>query len=164
MFSLRRRVLSDVSGSVFDRTYVVSPGAVGVVAVTASLEVVLVEQYRPSLDAPLLEIPAGMRDVPGEEPLVTARRELAEEAGLEADEWERIGSCIGSAAVSNSKVEIFLATDLRDVPREPHGPEEESMVIHMVPFDEALTMVETGSIQDAKTIVGLLLVARRRGL
>ena len=163
-FTLMRRTIRSARGAMLERSFVDSPGAVGVVALTREGEVVLVEQYRPALDANLLEIPAGMRDVPGEDPLVTAQRELLEEAGLTADTWSHLGATIGSAAVTNSRVEIFLATDLRPGLREPHGPEEEEMVVHRLPLGIALTLVESGEIVDAKTSVGLLLAARGRGM
>ena len=78
---LVRRTVSAPGGGDFSRTYVDSPGAVGVVAVTESLEVVLVNQYRAPVDGYVLEIPAGMRDVEDEPPMETARRELGEEIG-----------------------------------------------------------------------------------
>lgn len=163
-FTLVRRIIRSPHGVSHERSFVSSPGAVGVVALTPENDVVLVEQYRPSLDTSLLEIPAGMRDVPGEDPGVTARRELLEETGLMADDWVHLGATIGSAAVTNSRVEIFLATGLRSGSRDPHGPEEEEMVIHHIPLSVALSMVESGEIVDSKTSVGLLLVARARGL
>lgn len=163
-FTLLRRTIRSPRGDTHERTFVDSPGAVGVVAVTGEGEVVLVEQYRPALDMNLLEIPAGMRDVPGEDRLVTAQRELLEEAGLTADTWRHLGATVGSAAVTNSRVEIFLATDLHPGMREPHGPEEEEMVVHRMPLSTALGLVESGEIIDAKTSVGILLAARSRGI
>lgn len=163
-FTLLRRTICSPRGVVHERSFVDSPGAVGVVALTREGDVVLVEQYRPAVDATLLEIPAGMRDVPGEDPLVTAQRELLEEAGLTADTWSYLGATIGSAAVTNSRTEVFLATDLHPGRREPHGPEEEVMIVHRMPLGTALTLVESGEIVDAKTSVGLMLAARRRGL
>ena len=162
MFDLRRRLVSDGT-LLFERTFVASPGAVGVVAVDSRNHVILVEQYRPSLDRTLLEIPAGMRDIEGEDPLVTAQRELLEETGIRATDWDPLGACVGSAAVTNSRVEIYLARDLSQGERSPHGPEEEAMVVHTVPLAEAIAMVESGAIVDAKTSIGLLLYARRIG-
>lgn len=158
---VRRRI---VAGRVeFERTFVNSPGAVGVVAVDEVGRVVLVEQYRPSLDTTLVELPAGMRDVEGEDPLVTARRELLEETGYSAGTWLHLGSCVGSAAVTNSRVEIYAAHELSLGDRIPHGPEEEAMIVHHVALGEALDMVMDGRIVDAKTSIGLLMYARRIG-
>ena len=65
--------------------------------------------------------------------------------------------------MTNSRVEIYLARDLSQGERSPHGPEEEAMVVHTVPLAEAIAMVESGAIVDAKTSIGLLLYARRIG-
>lgn len=162
-FTLTRRTIADTGGGRHERCFVDSPGAVGVVAMTTEGAVVLVEQYRPSLDSNLLEIPAGMRDVPGEDPLETAKRELAEEAGLKARTWRHLGAIVGSAAVTNSRVEIFLATDLMQCERRPHGPEEENMTLRVLALEDAVGMVMDGRIVDAKTSVGLLMVARLVG-
>lgn len=155
-FSLLRRSVEGPAGP-FERTFVDTPGAVGVVALNERREVLLVEQYRAALGSMLLEIPAGMRDVPGEPPLETARRELSEETGFTATSWRPLGSCVGAAAVTNSRVDIFLATDLAEGTRSPHGPEEESMILHLVPLEEAIRLVREGEIVDAKTAIGLLL-------
>ena len=86
MFDLRRRTIVSPSGVEFERTFVSTPGAVAVVAITDDDEVVVVKQYRAAFGASVLEIPAGMRDVPGEDPSTTASRELTEETGYTADE------------------------------------------------------------------------------
>lgn len=137
-----------------------SPGAVAVVALDDSGGVTLVRQYRAPYDASMLELPAGMRDVPGEDPLVTAARELAEEAGLRAAEWTRLGLCSSAPGITNSDVEIYLARGLSVVPADPHGPEEETMTSETMRMDRALELVENGTIVDSKTVIGLLLAAR----
>jgi len=157
MYSLVHAVIESPSGEQFHRTFVDSPGAVGVVALTAEGEVVLVTQYRAALGDVLTEIPAGLRDVPGEEPLVTAQRELAEEAGLQGSEWQWLGRIASAPGVTNSTVEIFLARGLTDVPTDPHGPEEDHMTISCVPLSEAVEKVVRGDLTDSKTCVGLLL-------
>lgn len=157
---LERRVSS--KGAIFERTFVSSPGAVGVVAIDSHENIVLVEQYRPSLDAWLLEIPAGIRDIVDEPILGTAQRELLEETGYVADAWRRLGRCVGSAAVTNSSVELFEATDLRVETRRPHGPEEEAMKVLLLPLREAVARVLDGRIVDAKTSIGILLLVQQR--
>jgi len=161
-WSLVRGDFVDPDGEQFTRTFVQSPGAVGVVALRDGDDrrVVLVRQYRPTLHAMTLEIPAGMRDQEGEDPLVTAKRELREEVGLEADHWLRLGLQISAVGITDSTVEIFLARSLREVPHDRHGPEERHMTIEELPFARAVEMVIDGDIQDAKTVTGLLLTER----
>lgn len=163
VWSLRRASLTSPSGERFQRTYVDSPGAVAAVPVREDGQVILVWQYRAPLDAMSLELPAGMRDIDAEEPLVTAQRELAEEAGLIASSWDFLGRCMSSAGLTNSVVQIYLARDLHSVPFERHGPEEQFMSVVALPLARALELVESGEIADAKTAIGLLLAARRLG-
>jgi 8-oxo-dGTP pyrophosphatase MutT (NUDIX family) len=151
-------------GQRFERDVVRSPGAVGVVPLLergAEPAVVFVEQYRPALDRALLEIPAGMRDVPGEAPEVTAGRELAEEAGYRADRLQLLTVFTPSPGMTDSFTHIFLATGLTAVPQELHGPEEEHLTVVVLPLAEAVERVERGEIADAKTALGVLLTARR---
>ncbi len=152
-------------GTTFDRDIVRSPGAVGVVPVLFDPEgtpsVVLVRQYRATLDAVITEIPAGMRDVPGEPPETTARRELAEEVGLAAGHLELLTVFTNSAGMTDATTHLFVATDLTPVPAQAHGPEEEAMAVMQVPLTEAVADVERGVITDAKTVIGVLLVDRR---
>ncbi len=166
MWSLVRGEFTDPDGETFVRSFVTSPGAVGVVALsesnseTSQSHVMLVRQYRPALHRLTLELPAGMRDRDGEAPLVTAQRELREEVGLEAARWARLGRHVSAPGISDSRVEIFLARDLRKVDHDRHGPEERHMTIERIPLDEALAMVVDGRIDDAKTVIGLLLTER----
>jgi ADP-ribose pyrophosphatase len=151
------------SGEHFERTFVRSPGAVGVVPLRTGdrgPSVVFVRQYRATFDALVLEVPAGMRDVPGEPAEETARRELVEEAGLAAGRLDRLTTFLPSAGLTDSTLELFVATGLNPVASEAHGPEEEHMEVVEMPLDEALERVERGEIADAKTVIGLLLVDR----
>ncbi len=161
MFRLVRRTIRGPRGDVFERTFVSTPGAVGVVAVTRDNHIVLVSQYRSSFDDFVLEIPAGMRDVVGEDPARTAWRELAEETGYISGTVEHLGSCLSSPGVTDSVVELFIARDVVEGDSAPEGPEELDMAVLLVPFAEALAMVESGEITDAKSVVGILLTARR---
>jgi 8-oxo-dGDP phosphatase len=161
VFRLIRRELRTLDRQTFIRTFLDSPGAVGTLAIDDMNNVVLVHQYRATLDDMLWEIPAGMRDVVGEDPLVTAQRELEEEAGLRATTWEHLGSLTAAAGVTNSIVDVFTARGLVEVPVQPHGPEEEHMTITRVPFSSAVQMVEDGRITDAKSSIAILLAARK---
>lgn len=162
MFDLRHRTISSPGGVVFERAHVATPGAVGIVAVTDTDHVVLLRQYRASLGQRIVEIPAGMRDVPGEAPEVTAARELAEETGYEASSFVHLARILSAPGVTDSAVEIFRAEGLVRGASAPHGPEEDDMEIILVPFSEALRMVDAGEITDSKTVVGLLAEDRRR--
>jgi len=147
-------------GGTMTRDVVHHRGAVAVVAVDGD-EIVLLRQYRTPVESELLEIPAGTRDVGGEDPASTARRELAEEAGLACDSLEELGTFFNSPGFCDELSHVFLATGLRPVPRAPDGAEEEWMTIERVSLDEAEAMIDRGGIRDAKSIVGVLLALRR---
>lgn len=154
-------------GEVFRRDVVRSPGAVAAVplwyAPDGTPMVTLVRQYRAPYDDLVIEIPAGMRDVAGEPTEVTAARELVEEVGLRAGHLEFLLHFYPSAAMTDSVLHLFLATDLTAVEREQHGPEETHMEVLEVSVADAVKMVIGGEIHDAKTIIALLLVERRLG-
>jgi ADP-ribose pyrophosphatase len=162
-WSLVQGSFSDPLGNDFTRTYVSSPGAVGVVALLgekSARQVILVNQYRPPFNEKTLEIPAGMRDKHGEDSVVTARRELEEEAGFTAGTLLSIGSHESAPGISNARVDLFLATDLVETKVDRHGPEEQFMTIRYIAFNETLEMIKRGEITDGKTIIGLLMVAQ----
>ena len=154
----------DPDGDTFERDVVRSPGAVGIVPLQFDVEgnpmVVLVQQYRPSIDAELQEIPAGMRDVDGEPPEQTAHRELAEECGLAAGRMEPLLAFHNSAGMTDAVTHVYLALDLTPVPRQLHGPEEAHMTVQVRALSEVLGDVEAGRITDAKTVIGVLLAER----
>ena len=151
-------------GELFERDVIRSPGAVGVLPLLFDdgvPTVVFVRQYRGPLDQYVLEIPAGMRDVPDEPLELTAERELIEEAGFSAGRLEYLTNFFSSAGMTDSVLHIFLATDLQPVERDLHGPEETHMEVLRLPLAEAVGMVGRGEINDAKTVIGLLLVDKR---
>jgi ADP-ribose pyrophosphatase len=152
-------------GSTFRRDVVRSPGSVGVVPLVFDAEgqpsVVLVSQYRPPYERSIIEIPAGMRDVPDEPAVECGRRELVEEAGLQAGEMHLLLEMMPSPGMTDSICSIFLATDCTPVERALHGPEEQHSELLHVPLVDALAMIERGEISDAKTVTGLLLTERR---
>lgn len=153
------------TGERFQRDIVRSPGAVGVVPLVFDAEgvpsVVLIRQYRPPYGRAVVEIPAGMRDVPGEDSAETGRRELIEEAGLAAGELTHLVDMLPSPGMTDSVCTIYLATDCEPVEHDRHGPEEDHMEVLHVPLDEALAMIDRGEIGDAKTVCGLLAADRR---
>jgi len=136
--------------------------ATGVVAVTTEEEVYLVGQYRYPLGEYSWEIPEGGAE-PGEAGLVTAKRELREETGVVANEWEQLGPEIHlSNCFSAEKGVLFLARDLQEKQATPDGTEV--LKIKKLLFSEALELVHRGEIKDTMSIVGLLRAERVLGL
>jgi ADP-ribose pyrophosphatase len=151
-------------GSPFTRDLVRSPGAVAVVPVRDTSSgplVTLVTQYRAAFERELIEIPAGMRDVPDEPPAETGRRELVEEAGLSPGAMEHLIDMLPNPGMTDSVCNIYLATDCSPVERQLHGPEEQHSTVLELPLAEALAMIDRGEIADAKSVIGLLLAERR---
>ncbi|MCX7961025.1 MAG: NUDIX hydrolase [Burkholderiales bacterium] len=139
------------------REYVRHPGAVCIVPLHADGRVVLVRQYRHPLAREFVELPAGKKD-PGEDPLVTAQRELAEETGYTATEWRRFGVIHNAIGYSDEAIELYLA---RGLSAGASAPEDgEFLEAFAVPFAEALAMIRDGRITDAKTVCALLWVER----
>lgn len=151
----------EADGSAFSREVVRHRGAVAVLAFDGEA-VVLLRQWRAPLATAILEIPAGTRDVEGEDPEDTARRELEEEAGLRAGRFERLCELYNSPGWSDQRTIVYLATELVAVPRRPSGPEEEAIEVLTVPLDEAVALVTGDGPCDASTAVALLALAARR--
>jgi ADP-ribose pyrophosphatase len=161
IISLTKATFVDPDGVSFERDVVRHPGAVAVVAVTDAAAVVMVHQYRPALDQWLLEIPAGTCDVDGEPDEVTARRELAEEAGYSAHSLSLLTRCAITPGFCDELSAIYLATGLGEVPVDRQGIEERYMRIEEVPLSRFDALVDDGTIIDASTILGVGLARRR---
>lgn len=145
-------------GSEFERDIVHHPGAVSVVPVLEQGEaVLLVRQYRAAIDQDLLEIPAGKRDVEGEAPETTARRELEEEVGMRAGRLEKLAEFFNTPGFCDELHFVFMALDLEPVPLSAQGIEEQHMTIEQVSLDDVPALIANGTIMDAKTIIGLTL-------
>lgn len=144
------------------RSVVRHPGAVAVVAVDGS-DVVLIRQYRSPTDSVLLEIPAGKLDVPGEDLVEAASRELEEEVGLSAGSMEPLASFWTTPGFTNERLWIYLATDVAPVDIRPHGAEEEVAEIVRVPLADIAGMLAADEFDDAKTIIGLAALVARLG-
>lgn len=136
------------------RDFIVHGGAVGIVAVTAQREIVLVRQYRHPVEEDLLEIPAGKLEK-GEDPLIAAKRELAEETGFRAASWKSLTAIYTSPGTSSEKLHLFLAEDL--TADEAHPDEDELVEYKKFPLSEVLEMIGKGNLKDAKSIVGILM-------
>ena len=130
------------------------PGSASIVPLLNDGRVVLIQQFRPSLEQVIWEIPAGTLG-PGEDPLGCARRELMEECGYQGNRFEKLGEILPAPGYCDERIHLFVATDL--TPCAQHLDEDECLTIHPLPFEEVLDMIRRGEIQDATTIVGLLL-------
>jgi 8-oxo-dGTP pyrophosphatase MutT (NUDIX family) len=161
LFRVDRVHLLDPDDKPFERVVVRHPGAVTVVPVHDDDTVTLVRQYRAAVDALVLEIPAGTRDKDGEEPEATARRELAEEAGLEAARWELLIGTWNTPGVSDQQTLIYLATGLTSSPTRPQGVEEGYMTLETIHLDDVEALVADGSLRDETTVLGLYLARQR---
>ncbi|MFF9149656.1 NUDIX domain-containing protein [Streptomyces sp. NPDC055051] len=153
-------------GSVVRRDYQVHPGSVAVLAVDDQDRVLVLRQYRHPVRQKLWEIPAGLLDVPGENPLHAAQRELYEEAHAKAGEWRVLTDVYTTPGGCDEAVRIFLARDLAEAEGERYevSEEEADMEVARVPLDELVRGVLAGELHNNCLVVGVLsLVAARAG-
>lgn len=136
------------------------PGGAAIVALDADGRVCLLRQFRHAAGGWIIELPAGKLDG-GEPPLECAQRELAEEAGVTAGRWEKLGEYFSSPGVFTEVIHLFLARDLAAVAARPE--EHEVFETRWVPLDEAAALAAGGQLQDAKTLIGLLWARHRLG-
>jgi 8-oxo-dGTP pyrophosphatase MutT (NUDIX family) len=129
------------------------PGGAAAVALDGGGQVCLLRQYRYVVDGWLWELPAGKLE-PGEPPLVTAQRELIEEAGVSARDWESLGTCVSSPGVFTERLHLYLASGI--TPARAAQEHAEVIEIHWVPLAEACRWAIDGTITDCKTALGLL--------
>ena len=134
------------------REVVEHPGGVGILALDGD-DVLLVRQYRYAFSRVLTEIPAGKRE-PGEEPSVTARRELKEEIGAEAKKWTELGTLIASPGCYGETLYLYLAQGLTF--GATHPDEDEFLDVLRMPFDQAVEQCMRSELTDAKTVAALL--------
>jgi ADP-ribose pyrophosphatase len=155
----------DLGESQVVREFVDHPGAVAVIALDDQGRVLLIQQYRHPVRMELWEPPAGLRDVDGEPPHVTAARELEEEADLRAGTWHLLAQFRNSPGGSNEEILVYLARDVSEVPeaeRFTREDEEAGIVPRWVPLDEAVDAVLAGRITSPSAAVGVLAAAASR--
>lgn len=143
------------------------PGGVCVVAIDDRDRVLFVRQWRHAIGGPLLEIPAGTLDRHAdgsiEDHAGAAARELEEETGSRARAWRYLGAFYTAPGFTSELMHLYLATELRAADEGGLGPDEdERLELAPIPFADALALAERGGFRDAKTLVGLLWVARLR--
>ncbi len=157
IFRLMTVTFEAPNGETFQRQIVRHPGAVAVLPLHDDGTVTLVSQFRGAIEQNLIEIPAGLLDVPGEDLVTAAARELHEEVGLVATELRLLTTYHAAVGFCDEAISIFLATGLTHVGSDLQGPEEAFLQVLRVPVDEALAMIKRGEITDGKTVISLLL-------
>ncbi len=140
------------------REIVEHPGAAVIVALDDQRRLLMVRQYRSAAGRDLLEVPAGTLNH-GEAPAFCAIRELKEETGYQASQWEPLGYCYPSPGFSTEKMHFYFAQGLTQTDATPE--EDEEIAVEWVPFVQAVEMIESGEIVDAKTIVGIHKASKR---
>jgi ADP-ribose pyrophosphatase len=146
-------------GKTATREYIVHPGAAVILPLFEDWSVLLERQFRYPLRQHFYELPAGKID-PGEPPLETARRELKEETGYEAAEWQHLCSMQPCVGYSNETIDLYLARGLSWTGAAPD--DEEFLETLVVPLDQGLEWIGAGRITEVKTILGLLWADRLR--
>jgi ADP-ribose pyrophosphatase len=163
VFETDRIVRDDGSESV--RDIVVHPGAVVVAPLDSAGRLLFVIQFRAPCDGAMLELPAGTLETDADEiedPALAAHRELEEETGYRAGTLERIGGFWSAPGFSTEYLTLYLATDLRQAGEDRLSPDQdENLRLISLPWRDAVAAVENGIIEDAKSVAGVLLVARR---
>ncbi|MFE2928547.1 NUDIX domain-containing protein [Streptomyces goshikiensis] len=149
-------------GSTVRRDYQVHPGSVCVLALDAAGRVLVLSQYRHPVGRRLWELPAGLLDVPGENPLHGAQRELFEEAYVKADDWRVLTDYYASPGGSDEAVRVFLARGVSEAEGERYaesGSEEADMQVDWVPLEELVRGVLAGELGNSGLVVGVMSLA-----
>jgi len=160
--SVRSDVVAMPDGTTGQRDVVGHPGAVGVVAMRgegADAEVLLVNQYRHPVGRRLDELPAGLLDVAHESALAAAKRELAEEAGLEAATWHVLVDVLTSPGMTDEAVRVYLAQDVAPCVRDVQGHEEVEMTVQWVRLESAVRAALDGPLENGICVTGVLAAA-----
>jgi ADP-ribose pyrophosphatase len=160
VMAVRRDQVRMPGGGTAVREIMEHPGAVAIAALDADDRLVMIYQYRHALGRRLWEMPAGLLDAAGEDPVETARRELAEEVGLAAQEWSTLIDVSPSPGFSDESVRVYLATGLTDVGRPDLGADDEEvdLEIHRIPLADAVAMAMDGTLVNASCVAGVLAV------
>jgi 8-oxo-dGTP pyrophosphatase MutT (NUDIX family) len=165
IITLRKDVVAMPGGGESVREVVHHPGAVGIVAIDDQDRVVMLRQYRHPIGEYLWELPAGLRDVDGEPPVETARRELAEEVRLAAERWSLLTTQYPTPGFCDELVLLYLAEGLSEAAL-PDGftaeHEELDMTVERVPLAEAVQWVFDGTVRNSLAVIGLLAAAQLR--
>ena len=156
IFALRADDVRMPGGNTARREVVEHYGAVAILAIDDDANIVMVYQYRHPVGRRLWELPAGLLDMGGEPPHITAARELEEEAGLSAQNWRVLVDLVSAPGFSDESVRVYLATGLSDVGRPDGHDEEADLVVRRFALDEAVRMALSGEITNAIAVSGIL--------
>jgi ADP-ribose pyrophosphatase len=154
VFGVEQRTVEH-DGATFERDVVVHLGAVAILAINDAAEIGMIHQYRTPFDRYSWEVPAGTLDVPGEDALDAAKRELLEELGCEASSWSLLGRFMTSPGWSSQLMTIFEARDLTSAQRHPAGPEEVGATVRWFSRDELRETLRREPAIDNTTVVAL---------
>ena len=154
VFSVERVTVEGPTGQ-FQREIVKHPGAVAVVAVNPHGEVALIRQWRATVGGNHYEIPAGTRDIHGELPLDTAKRELLEEIGATSERWMELCTFLNSPGWTDQETVVYLAEDVSLAQAQPSGPEELSMSVEWLSREQVKVLMNPGSHLDGTVTIGL---------
>ena len=166
VISVRCDLVASATGETFARDVVVHPGSVGILALDPHQNLLLVRQYRHPVCHRLLEPPAGLLDMPDEGHLGAARRELVEEAHLQAGDWRVLVDAFTSPGMTNERMLIFLARDLAPAPeadRHVGRHEEADMGVCWAPLDDVVEAILTGRVHNPVLIMGALAIRAAAG-
>ncbi|HET6816993.1 MAG TPA: NUDIX hydrolase [Mycobacteriales bacterium] len=165
VIDVRTDVVRMPSGDTAERDVVVHPGAVGVIALDDDERVLFVQQYRHAVGHKCWEPPAGLLDESGEDPLEAARRELYEEAHVQAERWDVLVDAFTSPGMTDEAVRIYLARNVRAAEGERHRGEHEEldMPTRWVSLDLAVDAVLAGHLHNPMAAMGVLATAAARG-
>jgi 8-oxo-dGTP pyrophosphatase MutT (NUDIX family) len=160
LISVRADKVRMPDNQIAEREVVLHPGAVGVLALDDSDRILLIRQYRHPVGRLLWEIPAGLRDVAGEDPFRTAQRELLEEAGYRARDWRVLADYFSSPGFSTERLRVYLARDLELVPQAERDfvprDEEAFLLTSWLPLEAAVAKVFAGELHNGVTALGIL--------
>ncbi len=158
-FSVLRKRFRHEDGEEVEREIVSHTGAVGIVVLDGK-DLWFVRQPREAIGSPdLLELPAGKLDEEGESPLETAKRELAEEIGKQASDWQSLGSFYTSPGFTDEEVHLFLAMGISDVDERPKVEHDERIDVDIRPLSELDAILAEA--KDSKTLIGLARLKER---
>lgn len=160
ILAVRRDQVRMPGGNVSAREIVEHFGAVAVVAVDENNRLYLLNQWRQAAGQRLVELPAGLLDVADEDPLEAAKRELVEEAGLEAESWSLLTDMFSSPGFAEEAVRIYLARSLRAVDKPEAHDEEADMTASWVSVEDAVAMAMGGEISNGIALSGVLLAGQ----